>query len=190
MESRRAFDWAELGKFVGQTLPFFAARETLLGSLQVQPRPKATQRGKSQQQQQQQRRKGKEAFAVETAPEELESAAETGKTTETGKNSERVYEAIKSHEQAHSEAPLFAEAIDGDTFSQVVEQAFALSFLCKGGFCTLEMGDSGLRARTRTPYSKEDHRAKRSSFVLSFGPRDWQAFHGASPNANKGNRSS
>jgi hypothetical protein len=181
-ESRRAFDWASLGRTASSLVPFPPQRETLLSALQFAPQKKQQRKQQKKihdDEENCQALRSRNAKPPEEEPDEVDHG---NTTTEIDQHLQRVYSNVRGAEQEGNCSCTFVDAVGSGAkgFGDFVENAFALSHLVKGGHCTLKADNSTLTTQIRQAARTDEQSAPRHAFVLSFNISQYEALFGES----------
>lgn len=167
-QNARAFDWAKVSKT--RVSPWFVPAPVcyhMLGPMDAVPKAKRTVA----------QRKRREPLGAAVRPDEL-ADDEIGERQETDRNMEVMWEVLR-HQESCS-ADMLELIFNHRSFSQTVENAFALSFLVKDGRVALKHCPNGTGIRVERLLSKAKGDRERSAeegrvqFITALDTDTWE----------------
>ncbi|KAJ7296775.1 hypothetical protein O6H91_Y099400 [Diphasiastrum complanatum] len=163
-ESECHIDWGALGLQATSVLCEAPGICTMLGPMDILPKQRRAPVA--------QRRRDRPADV--TRPEEVEDVDEANRKTETDKNMEAMFKILRTLRSVQLEALVLNRV----SFSQTVENIFALSFLVKDGRAEITYGEDGrhlvVPRNAPTAHERAGGKVVNSQFVFRFDFRDWK----------------
>eukprot|EP00249_Psilotum_nudum_P019282 c27179_g1_i1 orf=522-1688(+) len=156
-------NWKALGSHACAVFSDAPGMGTMLGPMESQPK---TRKVSAQ-------RRVPDRQVESTRPQEIEDSSEVNEKSETDKNMEAMFRILKRLKSV----PLESLVLNRHSFSQTVENIFALSFLVKDGRAEISIVNGGHMVAPKnfpTPQQREKGEGSMEQFVFRFDYKDWK----------------